>query len=64
MQSIEVTPESTSVNWLNGGIASTNRMLDRVFEKQKLAKRLEDNLRIIKIKFERMSTEDTPEEKL
>lgn len=53
-----------SVNWLNGGIASANQILDRISEKQSVAKRVDDNLRIIKLKFESMSNEDSLEQKL
>jgi hypothetical protein len=39
-------------------------MLDRISEKQSVAKRVDDNMRIIKLKFESMSNEDTLEQKL
>lgn len=39
-------------------------MLDRIQEKQLMAKRVEENMRIIKLKFQSMSNEDTFEQKL
>jgi hypothetical protein len=60
LQPIEVTAETTSVNWLTGGIASTNRMLDRISEKQRMSKLFEDDLRILKIRFEQIASDDTP----
>lgn len=58
VQTIEVASNPGDVNWLNGGIGSANRMLDRIAEKQNMSRRLEENLRIVRIKFERMASDD------
>jgi hypothetical protein len=39
-------------------------MLDKISEKQLMAKRVDENMRIIRLKFESMSNEDTLEQKL
>lgn len=51
-------PPVESINALNGGIQSTTKMAEAIEKRQQLAKRLEDNLRIIKIKFQDLAKEE------
>lgn len=57
-------PVVDHVNHFNGGIQSVSQMLDKVSEKQRTAQRLDENLRIIKLKFDGMATDDSLEQRL
>ena len=52
------------VSQFHGGIQNASQLLDKISEKQKTAQSLDTNLRIIKYKFENMTSEDTLEQRL